>query len=198
MQLAEGCGQTVEAPQVDPRLRLIKNHDRRVFRKDRRDLDPLDLAAGQRRVHLAVQIIAGTKAHLREIVAALVAGQLLFRRHLQQIAHRQSLEARRLLEGVGNACLGALCDVKGRDVHAVEADLSGVRGDDAHDDAGKGGFAAAVRSGDDDVSAVRDVEGDVVEYLFPLSVRLRYAVGDVFQSEHRSLLFAVRFSLPIL
>ena len=64
VQLTEGRGQTMEAPEVDPGFRFIEDHDRRVFRENGRDLDPLDLAAGQGSVRLAVQVIAGTQSHL--------------------------------------------------------------------------------------------------------------------------------------
>ena len=72
----------MEAPEVDPGFRFIEDHDRRVFRENGRDLDPLDLAAGQGSVHLAVQVIAGTQSHLCEIVTARIPGQLLIRRYL--------------------------------------------------------------------------------------------------------------------
>ena len=56
--------QVVEAPEVDPRLRLVENRELCPTRKHHRDLNSLQLAAGQRGVYLPVDIIPGAQAHL--------------------------------------------------------------------------------------------------------------------------------------
>ena len=66
-----------EAPEIDACLGLVEDHELRLPREDRGDLDALDLAAGEGGVHLAVKIIVGAQAHLREILAGLAPWQEL-------------------------------------------------------------------------------------------------------------------------
>ena len=99
VDLLKGLRQPGEAPQVDARLRLIKDHQLAAPGQDGGDLNALDLAAGEGHVHLPVQIVVGAQAHLGQELAALVLGQLLAaRRHVQQLAHGDALEPGGLLE----------------------------------------------------------------------------------------------------
>ena len=51
-----------------------------------RDLDALDLAAGEGHIHLTLQIVVGAQAHTGQVLAALVLGELfLARRQKQQV-----------------------------------------------------------------------------------------------------------------
>ena len=69
-----------KAPEVDARLGLVEDHELRLPRENRGDLDALDLAAGEGGVHLAVKIIGRAQADLREILAGLAARQELLSR----------------------------------------------------------------------------------------------------------------------
>ena len=75
--------------------------------QDGGDLNALDLAAGEGDIHLPVQIVVGAQAHLGQVLAALVLGELLIAGgDGQQVADRQALEAGRLLEAVADAQTG--------------------------------------------------------------------------------------------
>ena len=79
------------------------------------DLDALDLAAGEGHVHLPVQIVVGAQAHLGQVLAALVLGELVLARGQgQQVCDRDALEAGGLLEAVADAQSGPLRDARGR------------------------------------------------------------------------------------
>ena len=54
-------------PEIDAGLGLVEEHEARVFGKNRRDLDALDLAAGEARIDVAREIVSRAKADLREI-----------------------------------------------------------------------------------------------------------------------------------
>ena len=69
-------------------------------------------------------------------------------RQAQQAAHRQSLEAGRLLKGVADAQSRSLRHAQIRDVLSVVENLAACRLFDAHDDACERRFAAAVRTRD--------------------------------------------------
>ena len=127
------------------------------------DLDALDLAAGEGDVDLAVEIVVGAEAYLREVLAALVLAEVCIARgDGQKVAYRDALEARRLLKAVADAEPSTLGDAKVRDVLTVEEDLAARRRDKAHDDLGERRLAAAVGAGEDDELAVRNVDGNVV------------------------------------
>ena len=63
---------------------------------------------------------------------------------LQHVAHRQALEADRLLEGIGDAELGAFRDVHVGDLLPLEKEAARGGGLDAGDQFGERRFTAAV------------------------------------------------------
>ena len=152
-----------EAPQVDARLWLVEDHQLAAAGQDSGDLDALHLAAGEGGVHLPVQIVIGAQAHLRQVLAALVLGQLLIPGgDGQQVADRQPLEPGGLLEAVADAQTGPLRDSQVRDILTVPQNLAAGGLHQTHDDLGQGGLAAAVGTGEHHQSVVVDGQGDVV------------------------------------
>ena len=188
VDLLEGLGQPGEGPQVDAGLRLIEDHQLAAAGQDGGDLDALDLAAGQRHVHLAVQVVVGAEANLGKIGAALVLAELvLARRQKQQVVDGDALEAGRLLEAVADAALGALGDGQVRHVLAVVQHAAGGGLHQAHDDLGQGGLAAAVGAGEDDQLMVGDGDGYVFQdVLLPLGGG--HPVADILQFQHGMVL----------
>ena len=179
-QLLEDADEVLEAPQVNARLRLVKDGEPGLARHDHRDLDPLDLAARKARVHLAVDVVLRAEPHVAEIAAELLLAQGPPGGQLDEVAHRQPLEAHRLLEGEADAAPGALSDAEIGDVLPVKEDAPGGGAGDAGDDAGKGGFAAAVRPGDDDEFPAVDFEAHVPED----AAAVVHIHGDILQFQH--------------
>ena len=186
----EGLGQLGEGPQVDARLRLIKDHQPRLAGQNRGDLNALDLAAGQGGVHLPVDIVGGAQAHPGQILAALLPGQLLAARGQgQQIPHPQALEAGRLLKAVAHPQAGPLGDVQAGDVGAIPGDGAPGGPHQAHDGLRQGGLAAPVGAGDDHKLMVSYGEGDVVEDTQLLAGLPLHLVAEMLYLQHtRSLL----------
>ena len=144
----EGLGELGEAPQINPRLGLVKDHQLGVPGQNAGDLNPLDLAAGEGGIHVPVHIVVGAQAHLIQVVTALLPGQPLAGGDLQQIPHLQSLEPGRLLEPIGDTKLGPLGNGQASDIGSVPENLARSGLDNAHHRLGKGGLAAAVGAGD--------------------------------------------------
>ena len=185
----EGLGQLGEGPQVDARLRLIKDHQPRLAGQNSGDLNALDLAAGQGAVHLPVDIVLGAQAHLRKIVAGLRHADALSAGQGDQILHRQPLEANRLLEGKADPLLGPLGDVQAGDVGAIPGDGAPGGPHQAHDGLRQGGLAAPVGAGDDHKLMVSYGEGDVVEDTQLLAGLPLHLVAEMLYLQHtRSLL----------
>ena len=179
-----------EAPEIDACLGLVEDHELRLPREDRGDLDALDLAAGEGGVHLAVKIIGRAQADLREILAGLAPRQeLLSRRDRQKILHADALEARRLLEAVADAAARALGDGKAGHILAVPEDAAACRHHKAHDRLGKRRFAAAVRPGENDELFVRDGEGNVPQYL-GAALRRVHGIVYILQLQHGCVSFS--------
>ena len=162
----ERLGQSGERPEIDTGFRLVEEHEARVFGKNRRDLDALDLATGKARIDIAVQIISGAKADLRQIRTCLVVPERFARRNVQKVRDADTLEARRLLKAVGNAASGAVGDRKGRDVFAVPDNLAFGGRNKAHDRLGERRFAAAVGARDDDELSILDGQIDMLENVY--------------------------------
>ena len=85
MEPLERLGQSGKRPEIDTGFRLVEEHEARVFGKNRRDLDALDLAAGKARIDVAVQIISGAKADLRQIRTRLVMPERFARCNIQKV-----------------------------------------------------------------------------------------------------------------
>ena len=164
----------MKAPQVDAGLRLVKNGQPRAPRQHGRDLDAFALAAGQPGADLAVNILFCAQADLGQDLAQRVLLHLPARSQFHQVADRDALEAHRLLEGVGNAALGALGHAQAVDDAAIEQDFAAVRLGDARNELGEAGFAAAVRAGHHNAFPVRYGQIDVAEHRF-----VRHAPTDI-------------------
>ncbi len=186
VDVAERLGQAVEAPQVDARLRLVVDGKLRVARQDGGDLDALHLAARKALVHLAGQVAGRAQAHLRQVLVAGQHGQLLAGGYVQKLLHLHALEARRLLEAVADAQLGALGDGEVGDVGSVEQDLPARGNLYAHDQLRERGLAAAVRAGDDREAVVGNGKRQVVDDALglPSAVCGGNLEHDVFQFQH--------------
>ena len=182
-KLLENARQVLEAPEVDARLRLVKQCEPCLPCHDRRDLDTLQLAAGQRRIDLAMDIVPGAEADLGQIVAGRVHGNRLARRKAQQVDDLQPLESDRLLERKGNAHARPFRDSFIGNVLAVEHDPARRRLLDAGDDPRQRRFPAAVRTGDHDEFPVLDGQADVLQDVDPLAVLLD-GERDIFQFQH--------------
>jgi len=145
VEVPEGLGEPLEAPQVDASLRLVEDRHLQAARQDAGDLDPLELAAREAGIQFSVQIVLGAQPHVDQKVAGVdaavgTAGQV------QEVAHRDSLEAGGLLEGVADAQAGPLVDVEGGDLLPVQEDLPPGGRVDPHDGLGDGGLPATVRA----------------------------------------------------
>ena len=184
MNLLKGLRQPGEGPQVDAGLRLVEDHELAVPGQDGGDLDALHLAAGEGHVHLPVQVIVGAQAHLGQVLAALVLGQLLVAAGKgQQVADGQALEPGRLLEAVADAEACPLRDAQVRDVPAVPEDAARGGLHQAHDDLGQGGLTAAVGAGEHHQPVVVDGEGNIIQNT-QLLVALPDGVADMLQFQH--------------
>ncbi len=167
-QALENGDEVVETPQVDARLRLVEDGQPRVAQKHGGNLNALDVAAGQRSVHFAVDILARAKAHLAEHFAQFGFGKFLARGQLQKLAHDQSFEAHRLLKGVTDAFAGAFRDVQGGDVLAVEEYAPLLRRFQAGDNLGERRLAAAVGTGDDHEGVVGHSQAYALQNTLPV------------------------------
>ena len=147
MQVLKHLDQVGEGPQIDARLRLVKDGQLGPPSHNHGDLDALELAAGQGAVHLPVDIILGAQPHLGQVVARLRHADVLSAGQGNQVLHRQALEAHRLLKGKADAPVGPLGDVQAGDVLPIQQDPPAGGGVDAGDDLGQGGLAAAVGTG---------------------------------------------------
>ena len=76
----EDADEVLKAPQVDAGLGLFKDAQTRLPRKQRGDLDALELAAGEGGVDLAVDVVARAETDLGEIGAGRRDRQILSRR----------------------------------------------------------------------------------------------------------------------
>ena len=179
----EDADQVLETPQVDARLRLVEDRKFGAAGQHRGDLDALQLAARERSVHLAVDVVAGAQPHLSQILAGLADEQFLAHGQTQQVDDFQSLEAHRLLEGEADAHAGAVGDAFIGDVFAVEKDAAARGLFDAGDEARQRRLAAAVRAGDDDEFSVVHFQTEIVNDLLVLAV-LADAEGNVLQFQH--------------
>ena len=117
--ILEGLHKACETPQVDARLRFVEHGELRAACKHCSYLDTLSLAAGERRAHLAADVLLGAQTYLRQQTALLVRSELLACRKLQQVADGQPLEPYRLLERICNSQPCAPGDVKVGDVITV-------------------------------------------------------------------------------
>ena len=157
--------QVLEAPQVDPRFRLVKNRQLCAARQDHGDLDALQLAARQAGVDLAVDIIARTQPDLGEIGAGISHAELAPGSQCDEVAHGQPLEADGLLKREADPLAGAVGHGQRRDILTVQKDLSLRRGKNTGNHFGKRGFSAAVRAGDSNKPFVKgqvDIGQDVL------------------------------------
>jgi len=185
LQQAEGLGQLGKGPQVDAGLRLVKDEQAAGAGQNGRDLDALDLAAGEGGVHLPVHIVGGAQADPVEIGTTFVPAQVpVAGGQGQQVPDPQALKARGLLEAVADAQLGPLGDGKLGDVLSVPQDLPARGGDQAHDGLGQGGLAAAVGAGDDHKFVVVDGQVDAPENV-RLGAVVLHLIGKSFQFQHR-------------
>ena len=163
--LFKDADQVLEAPEVDARFRLVKHRKARMPCKQRRDLNPLQLSAGERGVDLAVDIVPRAQPYLREIVAGRRDGEILSGCQAQQVLDADALEADRLLEGEADTEFGPFGDIQLRDM------------------AGQGRLAAAVGSGNNDEFSVVDGEIQIPKNLF-LSAVLLDGKAQVFDLKH--------------
>ena len=148
MQVLKDLDEVGEGPQVDARLRLVKDGQLGAPGHDHGDLNALELAAGQGAVHLTVNVVLGAQAHLGEVVAGLRHADILAAGQGDEVLYRQALEAHRLLEGKADAPLGPLGNVQVGDVLPVQQDAAGGGLIDAGDDLSHGGLTAPVGAGD--------------------------------------------------
>ena len=181
----EHLDQVLEGPQVDARLRLVEHGQGRAPCQHRGDLDALELAAGQARIDLAVDVVARAEPHGGQVFAGDAGVQRLARGQPQQIQHLQALEAHRLLEREGDAQPRPLGDALIGDVLAVEEDRAGGGLLDAHDQPRQRGLAAAVRPGDDRQLAIGDRKADVPDDLLVLALVADFK-GYVFKLQHNA------------
>ena len=178
-QILEHIDQFLEAPQVDACLRLVEYIQTCAAREHGRDLDALAFAAGQARADLAVDIFLCAQADPGQGRAQRVLVHLLTRGEFHQVAHREALEADRLLEGIGNAVLCTVGHAHFVDHAAVQEDLAAVRLGNAGDEFGKAGLAAAVRAGQHDAFPVGNGQADVIENRF-----IRHAPANIVEYQH--------------
>lgn len=177
VQMLKHLDQIAEAPQVDARLRLVKDRQLGAPGHDHGDLDTLELSAGQRCVHLPVDVVLGTQPHLGQIAARLRHPDLLARGQGDQVLHRQALEADRLLEGKADPLLGPLGDVQPGDILPVQQDAPLSGGQDARNDLGQSGLSSAVGPCDSHEPLV-DGQADVPQDVLAVAVLL-HAIADV-------------------
>ena len=182
MHLLEHADEVLEAPEVDAGLGLVEDGHLRAAGEHGRDLDALELAAGEAGVHFTVDIIPRAQADLGQVGAGLVGRELLAGGDADEIKNGDALKAHRLLEGEADAAARTLGDGHVRDVLAVEQDLTGGRLLDSGDELGHGGLAAAVRAGDDDHAFI-DREVHVLEDLADPLVRLSLK-AKMFEFKH--------------
>ena len=183
VQLAECFRQSGERPQIDACLRLVKDHKPGIFGQQGRNLDALDLAAGQACVHVAVQIVARAQTYLRQIGTGLVMGKRLARRDGEKVGDLHALEPGRLLKGIRNAALCAVGDGKAGDVLAVQKNLAAGGGRKAHDELGQRRLAAAVRAGNDKEFSVFYVQRDVFDNV-RASLRVSRCQAEILECQH--------------
>ena len=191
VKLLEGLRQPGEGPQVNARLRLVKNHKLRVSRQDAGDFNALHLAAGEGGVHLPVQVVVGAQAHPGEVLAAAVLGERpVPAGQGQQIPDRQPLEPGGLLKAVADAQLRPLGDAQIRDILPVPEYPPGGGLHQAHDAFCQGGLSAAVGTGEDHQPPVAAGEGDIVQNA-QLPAVLVNGVAEVFQFQHGGILLCL-------
>ena len=175
----------MEAPQVDPGFRFIKDRKGGAARQHHGDLDALQLAAGQAGIQLAVDVVPGAQSHFAEVGTDFADVGIPAGGQVHQVADPQALKPYRLLKGVADAPPGALGHRKPGNILAVQQQAASGGAVDAGDDFGQGGFPAAVGAGDGH-KAVLYHQVDIVQ---DLTAFLGF-VTDVLQFQHIVLLFA--------
>src|SRR3954447_23540128 len=166
----------VEGVDVEPRVGLVEDGQRRLLERELEDLHALLLAAGETLVEVAARELLG---HLHELHRGLDALTELLQRdgllaarvpvrvhdHAQVLRHRHARDRDRILEGHEQAGARALVGIGLRDVLAVEQDLAlrDLEVRVAHDRVGERGLARAVRAHERVELAGADVQVDALE-----------------------------------
>ena len=148
VEMLEDLDQVGEGPQVDARLRLVKDGQPGAPGHNHGDFNALELAARQRGVHLPVDVVLGAQTHLGQVAAGLWHTDVLAAGQGDEVLHRQALEPHRLLEGKADAPPGPLGDGQSGDILPVKKNFSLGGSVDASDHLGQGGLSAAVGAGD--------------------------------------------------
>ena len=139
--------QVLEAPQVNPRFRFIEHGQLGSPGQHSGDLDPLQLAAGQAGVDLAVYIILCTEAHFGKISACLGHRHLLLGSQPYQIQYLDPFKTNRLLEREADSHVGPLCNIHIGNILPIEQNPSAGRLLNSHNQLGRGGLSASVGTG---------------------------------------------------
>ena len=175
----------MEAPQINAGLRLVEQVELGCAGDQRRDLNALELAAGQARVDLALDIVHRAQPDFGQIGAGLVCCQSASGRKPQQVAHIQAFKPDRLLEGEADSKPGPLGHAEAGDIRSVKQNLALRRLFNAHNNFCKRRFPAAVGAGDYNEAVVLHREVYIVQNLYARMVRIHSnAKGNVLKLQH--------------
>src|SRR5699024_9048859 len=120
-QFAEGIDQSRKTPEIDPRLRLIKDEQSAVLpRQNGSDFYSLYLASGQTGVDLTIYVILGAETYLGQDLTDPVFPHLPAGRQLEKIPHRNTFKANRLLKGITDAESCPLCYIHIGNICAIQ------------------------------------------------------------------------------
>ena len=108
--MLEHFDEVAEAPQIDARLRLVEHRKLALAGEHGGYFNPLELAARQACVDLAIDIVAGAQSHLGQVIAGFGDGYVAAYGYAYKVAHLYALEADGILKGVAYAQLCALGD----------------------------------------------------------------------------------------
>ena len=127
----------------------------------------------------------GAQAHLGEVLAPLLPGQLFTARGQgQQIFYPQALKAGRLLKAIADAQPGPAGNVQVGDVGAIPGNGAPGGLHKTHDGLGQRGLTTAIGAGDDYKLIILHREGDVVEDAQLLSGFAFHLIAEVAYLQH--------------
>ena len=133
------------------------------FCQDCRNLQALHLTTRECTVHLAVQIIRGTKSDCRKQSAAFGFAQFLSSCQRQHSCHRHTLKTRRLLKRVTDARIGTVVDIITGNIFIIQKNLALIRFFNSGQYLGQRRFAAAIWTGNHQHLAIRNLKADMID-----------------------------------
>ncbi len=158
--------QVLKTPEVDSRLRLIKDGQSAPSGKYRRDFDTFQFSAGKARVDFPPDIVSRAEPYFRQICAGIRNGKLPPGCNSEQINHFKPFEPHRLLKSITDSHLRALRNAFFRNIDSVQINPAGSRLFYSRNQFGQRRFTAAVWSGNHRKFVILYCQTDIADNFF--------------------------------